>query len=67
MWNIAKQASWPGEWASDRYPDSVSRGGYLAAHDLSGLPDSFNEFLEFYERRRQIIFPPETHRASSNR
>ena len=53
--NIAKQASWPGEWASDRYPDSVSRGGYLAADDLSGLPDSFNEFLEFYERRRQII------------
>jgi len=53
--NISKQARWPHEWAAERYPDSESRGGYLASHDLAGLPESFDQFMPFYLRRRQII------------
>lgn len=51
--NVSKQAMPPSEWVVRHLPDPVAREGWLAAHDLTGLPADFSEFLNFYERRRE--------------
>lgn len=51
--NVSKQAMPPSEWVVRHLPDPVAREGWLASHDLTGLPADFSEFLDFYEGRRE--------------
>ena len=50
--NVAKQAVLPAEWWEAAEPDENVRAAIFAAQDMTGLPDSMNGFLEFYEMRR---------------
>jgi hypothetical protein len=54
--NVSKQAKLPAAWVLAYQPDPVARGGWLAANDLTGLPDDLTDFVAFYERRRQLMF-----------
>jgi hypothetical protein len=54
--NVSKQAKLPAAWVLTYQPDPVARGGWLAANDLTGLPDDLTDFVAFYERRRQLMF-----------
>jgi hypothetical protein len=51
--NVAKQAELPLPWADAAYPREVERNAYLAFHDLDGLPANLDDFVEFFERRRE--------------
>lgn len=53
--NVSKQATLPARWVLDHQPDPVARAGWLAAHDLSGLPDDLGGFLDFYDKRREAM------------
>lgn len=52
--NVQKQATLPAKWAATHFATDVERNAYLAAHDLLPLPE-LDEFLEFYERRQQLL------------
>lgn len=51
--NVSKQAVPPSEWIVRHLPDPVAREGWLASHDLTGLPVDLEDFFEFYEQRRK--------------
>ncbi len=51
--NASKLATLPLEWATNRFPDTTARDGYLASHDMHDLPESLDSFIEFYEARRE--------------
>lgn len=53
--NSSKQSEWPYTWATTRYPDQSQRNGYLAANDLTSLPSTFLNFLEFFDERRSTM------------
>jgi Protein of unknown function DUF262/Protein of unknown function (DUF1524) len=53
--NSSKQAMPPEDWAERHLPDPNAREGWLAAHDLTGLPATVAGFLDFYERRRNLM------------
>jgi hypothetical protein len=53
--NIAKLNAMPMEWARSTYPNEVQRLAYLALHDLDGLPENLDDFIDFYEARRSKI------------
>ncbi len=54
--NVSKQATLPATWVLSYQPDPVARGGWLAANDLTGLPEDLMDFVAFYERRRALMF-----------
>lgn len=54
--NVSKQATMPATWVLGYQPDPQARQGWLAAHDLTGLPENLTGFLEFYEHRRSSMF-----------
>jgi hypothetical protein len=49
--NVEKQAQMPMEWARARFGDDLNQ--YLLAHDLQGLPESLDDFLDFWDQRKQ--------------
>ncbi len=51
--NTSKQATMPGEWARSVLADDDALGLYLAGHDLHGLPDDLDTFVEFCAARRE--------------
>lgn len=53
--NVSKQATPPAQWARSYLPDPIARAGWLAAHDLTALPEELAGFLDFYEARRAAI------------
>jgi hypothetical protein len=53
--NTSKQASMPNVWVESHFPDEASRQAYMAAHDLDGLPDGFDGFIDFANDRRKRI------------
>lgn len=53
--NVSKQAQLPAEWVEVHQPDPTARAGWLASHDLTGLPHGLAGFLPFYERRRALM------------
>ncbi len=53
--NVSKQASLPAAWARQFLPDDQARNGWLAAHDLTALPDGLPGFPDFYARRRALM------------
>lgn len=50
--NIGKQATMPADWARTVFADEEAVGLYLAGHDLHGLPEDLDTFVEFCESRR---------------
>lgn len=52
--NVQKQATLPAQWAETHFATEVERNAYLASHDLLPLPD-LDGFLEFYDRRRELL------------
>ncbi len=54
--NVSKQATLPSAWVLTYQPDPQARAGWLAANDLTGLPDDLTGFLPFYEHRRALMF-----------
>ncbi len=54
--NTSKQASMPATWLREHFgQDAASRELYVAGHHLEGLPDGFEGFLDFYDKRRHRI------------
>jgi len=53
--NIEKQAMLPHEWLSTAYPDQDKRQTYISENDLDALPESIPEFMDFYERRKDML------------
>lgn len=53
--NVAKQAELPLAWATTNYPRDVERAAYLAFHDLDQLPNDVHGFIDFYDRRRNLM------------
>lgn len=53
--NVSKQATPPAQWARNYLPDPTARSGWLAAHDLTALPEDLANFLDFYEARRAAM------------
>jgi hypothetical protein len=54
--NIGKTDKAPDEWLTAEYPSIEERSAYLDRHALpSTLPHSVDDFLEFYEQRRQNL------------
>ena len=51
--NSAKLDTHPLAWVTALHADTVQRDAYLAGHDLLGLPEGMDQFLEFFELRRQ--------------
>ena len=54
--NVSKQATLPATWVLGYQPDAQARGGWLAANDLTALPEDLTGFLEFYEQRRALMY-----------
>jgi hypothetical protein len=50
--NIDKRAEMPLTWVTAQYPDEGPREAWLAANDLSGLPQSILDFPAFFATRR---------------
>lgn len=50
--NEGKRNRLPADWVRMQYPDPLARGGWLASHDLHDLPVDLEEFLDFYQARR---------------
>lgn len=53
--NLDKRAVLPAEWVRTHISDPVARQAWLAGNDLGQLPDSYVDFLRFYERRRALM------------
>ena len=53
--NVSKQATLPLTWAESLHPDPQQRGLYFAGHDLDGLPADLSDFVEFFDRREQLM------------
>ncbi len=53
--NVSKQATLPSDWVKNYVPDPVARSGWLAANDLTHMPDGMDGFLDFYEIRRSSM------------
>jgi hypothetical protein len=53
--NVSKNDSLPGPWLQAAYPDSVSRQAVLDRHDLGMAPATHQEFLPFYNARRERL------------
>lgn len=54
--NTSKQATMPTTWIAEHFGnDAKSRQLYIAGHDLEGIPDGFEGFLAFYDKRRARI------------
>jgi len=50
--NTSKQATMPADWARSAFADDDAIGLYLAGHDLHGLPEDLDTFVEFCTARR---------------
>ena len=53
--NTEKNATMPAEWLSRRYGDDASRRDYEERHLLGDVPESINEFVMFYDARRERL------------
>jgi hypothetical protein len=53
--NVAKQAMLPAEWWRQAEPNADVRDAIFAAQDMTGLPETMGEFLEFFELRRERL------------
>ncbi len=53
--NTSKGAKLPADWLSARYPDEEERRHHCHLHDLGEVPTEIEEFLDFYETRRNRI------------
>jgi hypothetical protein len=51
--NISKQATLPANWARTMFADADAVGLYLAGHDLHGIPETLDTFVEFCASRRE--------------
>ncbi len=52
---MSKNAMPPAQWVRRQFPDELARSGWLAAHDLTQLPEGLGDFFDFYERRREAM------------
>lgn len=50
--NIEKQAALPAHWLSTAFANDDERHQYLHQNDMQGLPINLDEFLDFYNQRR---------------
>ncbi|MBW8719697.1 MULTISPECIES: DUF262 domain-containing protein [Variovorax] len=65
--NVSKNDSLPGPWLEATYQDPAIRGAVLDRHDLGFAPATHQEFLAFYNARRERLrarFEPILARAS---
>ena len=53
--NVSKNDSLPGPWMATTYPDPVARQAVLDRHDLGIAPATAQEFLPFYQKRRERL------------
>ncbi len=59
--NISKSTTVPATWASTLYPSPDQYKAYLDRNDLPWLPGSPDEFLRFFEDRRNALAQRLTH------
>jgi hypothetical protein len=65
--NVSKNDSLPGPWLEATYQDPISRRAVLDRHELGFAPTTHQEFLSFYNTRRERLrarFEPILARAS---
>jgi hypothetical protein len=53
--NIEKQDALPDAWIASAFPSDEKRVTYLAENDLDGLPLGLEDFLAFFEERKQRL------------
>lgn len=53
--NVSKNDRLPGPWLEVTYPDPVSRQAVLDRHDLATAPTTHQQFLPFYNARRERL------------
>ena len=53
--NESKQKTLPLAWAEAQHPDAQQRELHFAGHDLDGLPADLTDFLQFFDRRQQLM------------
>ena len=53
--NVSKNDSLPGPWMEATYPDPALRQAVLDRHDLGTAPDNYQDFVPFYNARRERL------------
>lgn len=53
--NNQKRQKMPHEWYAQQWPDENARKAHLQSLGISSLPDSLNEFMDFYRERQEIL------------
>jgi len=53
--NVSKNDSLPGPWMEATYPDSTLRQAVLDRHDLGVAPATHQDFMPFYNARRERL------------
>lgn len=53
--NVSKNDSLPGPWIEATYPDPTQRQAVLDRHDLGAAPATHQDFIPFYNARRERL------------
>jgi hypothetical protein len=53
--NVSKNDSLPGPWMEATYPDQAQRQAVLDRHDLGSAPVTHQDFMPFYNARREKL------------
>jgi hypothetical protein len=53
--NQSKSAQLPADWIRHQHPEPSQRAAWLSGNDLLGIPDDLTGFVNFYDRRRELM------------